>query len=85
MPELARFLGIVIGMFYREHGVAHFHAAYGEHEISIEVEAGTIHGHFPPRALKLVLEGMSLHKSESLEDWQLAKQGQPLKRIAPLE
>jgi len=42
MPELSRFLGIVIGMFYRERGVAHFHAVYGEHEISVEVETGMI-------------------------------------------
>jgi hypothetical protein len=85
MPELSRFLGILIGMFYREHGVPHFHAVYGEHEISVEVETGRIHGQFPPRAQKLVLEWMALHKSELLEDWQLAKQGQPLKDIAPLE
>jgi len=85
MPELCQFLGIVIGMFYREHGVPHFHAVYGEHEISVEVETGTIHGHFPPRALKLVLEWRDLHKAELFENWQLAKQGQPLKRIAPLE
>jgi len=85
MPELSRFLGIVIAMFYREHGVPHFHAVYEEYEISVEVETGTIHGRFPPRALKLVLEWMNLHKAELLEDWQLAKQGQPLKRIAPLE
>jgi hypothetical protein len=85
MPELCRFLGIVIGMFYREHGVPHFHAVYGEYEISAEVETGTIHGRFPPRALKLVLEWMNLHKQELLENWELAKQGQPLKRIAPLE
>jgi Domain of unknown function (DUF4160) len=65
--------------------VAHFHAVYGEHEASVEVETGRIHGQFPPRALKLVLEWMALHKSELLEDWELAKQGQPLKRIAPLE
>jgi hypothetical protein len=56
VPELSRFLGIVIGMFYREHGVAHFHAVYGDHEISVEVETGKIHGQFPPRALTLVLE-----------------------------
>jgi hypothetical protein len=31
MPEISRFLGIVIGMFYSEHGVPHFHAVYGEH------------------------------------------------------
>ena len=85
MPELCRFLGIVIGMFYREHGVPHFHAVYGEYEISVEVETGTTHGNFPARALKLVLEWMNLHKPELLENWQLAKQGQPLKRIAPLE
>ena len=40
MPEISRFLGIVIGMFYSEHGVAHFHAVYGEHEISVDVEFG---------------------------------------------
>ena len=85
MPELSRFLGIVIGMFYREHGVAHFHAVYGEHEISVEVETGRVHGHFPPRALKLVVEWLELHKAELLEDWQLAKHGQPLRPIAPLE
>ena len=85
MPELSRFLGIVIGMFYREHGVPHFHAVYGEYEISVEVETETIHGDFPTRALKLVLEWANLHKPELLENWQLARQGQPLKRIAPLE
>jgi len=85
MPELTRFLGIVIGMFYREHGVPHIHAVYGEYEISVEVETRTVHGQFPPRALKLVLEWISLHTAELLENWQLAKQGQPLKRIAPLE
>jgi hypothetical protein len=85
MPELSRFLGIVIGMFYREHGVPHFHAVYGAHEISVEIETATIHGGFPPRALKLVLEWMNLHKPELVENWQLARQGKPLKRIAPLE
>ncbi len=44
MPEICRFLGIVIGIFYSEHGVAHFHAVYGEHEISVEVEAGKVRG-----------------------------------------
>lgn len=85
MPELSRFLGIVIGMFYREHGVPHFHAVYGGHEISVEVETGRIHGQFPPRALKLVIEWRDLHKAELLENWDLAKAGQPLKSIAPLE
>ena len=51
MPEISRFLGIVIAMFYSEHGVAHFHAIYGEHEASIEIESERAHGHLPKRAL----------------------------------
>lgn len=85
MPELSRFLGIVIGMFYREHGVPHFHAVYGGHEVSVEIETGRIHGQFPPRALKLVIEWRDLHQAELLENWALAKAGQPLKSIVPLE
>jgi len=70
MPEISRFLGIVIGMFYSEHGVPDFHAVYGQ---------------FPPRALRLVLEWANLHKEELIANWELARQGQPLRPIAPLE
>ena len=75
MPEICRFLGIVIGMFYNEHGVPHFHAVYGEHEVTVEVETTIVHGKFPARALRLVLEWSELHKSELLEDWLLARRG----------
>jgi hypothetical protein len=85
MPEISRFLGIVIGMFYNEHGVAHFHAVYGEYEISVDVESGVFHGNFPPRGLRHVLEWAALHKQELLDNWELARQGRPLNRIAPLE
>ena len=85
VPEVSRFLGIVIGMFYREHGVPHFHAVYGEHKITVEIESGTVRGTFPSRALRLVLEWASLHKAELLANWERARQRQPLIRIEPLE
>jgi uncharacterized protein DUF4160 len=85
VPEISRFLGIVIGMFYREHGVSHFHAVYGEHKITVEIESNTVRGTFPTRALRLVLEWASLHKSELLANWERARQRQPLIRIEPLE
>ncbi len=85
MPEISRFLGIVIGMFFNEHGVPHFHAVYGEHEVTVEVESGVVHGTFPPRALRLVLEWRDLHKQELFDNWRLARLGQPPSRIAPLE
>lgn len=85
MPEISRFLGVVIGMFYSEHGVPHFHAVYGEHEASIEIEEDAAHGELPPRVMRLVLEWRALYRAELLENWQLARQGQPLKPIPPLE
>jgi len=85
MPEISRFLGIVISMYHREHGVPHFHAVYGEHAISVEVESGVVHGIFPNRALRHVQEWAALHKSELLTNWDRARQRKPLERIMPLE
>ena len=85
MPEISRFLGIVIRMYYRDHAPPHFHAVYGEYEISLEIESGVVEGRFPRRALSAVLEWLKLHREELLEDWNLAREEKPLKRIAPLE
>jgi hypothetical protein len=85
MPEISRFLGIVIAMFYRDHTPAHFHAKYGDFEVTVAIESGIVSGEFPPRALSHVLEWYGLHKNELLANWDLAKTRQPLNRIAPLE
>lgn len=44
MPEISRFLGIVITMFYREHGPPHFHASYGEYNIVVSILDGVVSG-----------------------------------------
>lgn len=86
MPELSRFFGIVIGIFYSEHGRPHFHAVYGEFEAVIDIETGDlISGKLPKRALALVAEWRADHKAELRENWDLARQHTPLKKIAPLE
>jgi hypothetical protein len=85
MPEISRFLGIVIRMFYREHAPPHFHASYGGYEITVGISTGVIEGKFPPRALRAVMEWHAIHKDELLEDWNLACQREPLKKIEPLE
>jgi hypothetical protein len=38
VPEISRFLGIVIGMYYKEHNPPHFHAYYGENEAAIVIQ-----------------------------------------------
>ena len=86
MPELSRFFGIVIGVFYREHGRPHFHAVYGEFEAVIDIETGeVISGKLPKRALGLISEWQSAHRAELSENWELARTHQPLKKILPLE
>jgi hypothetical protein len=85
VPELSRFLGIVIAMFYRDHEPAHFHAMYGEYEITVGIEDGVVKGEFPKRALRHVLEWYELNKFALSENWQCAKERKPLQRIPPLE
>jgi hypothetical protein len=85
MPEISRFLGIIIRMYYRDHDPAHFHAEYGEFEITVEIESGVVDGKFPRRALRAVLEWYEMHKDELSENWQLSRSRDPLKPIKPLE
>jgi len=85
MPELSRFLGIVIAMYYNDHGSAHFHAVYGNFDITVEVESGIVRGTFPPRALAHVQEWRELHRAELMQNWGLARKREPLSKIPPLE
>lgn len=77
--------GVIIYMFWREHAPPHFHAKYGDDEITIEIETGNINGKMSIRALKMIQEWMGLHKTELLEDWRLAEQKKALFPIKPLE
>jgi hypothetical protein len=86
VPEISRFLGIVIAMYYREHAPPHFHARYRGLEVRVDIRTGDIlSGRLASRAQRLVLEWWQLHRDELLEDWELAKERQPLKSIEPLE
>lgn len=86
MPEISRFFGIVIRMFYNDHPPPHFHAEYGEHEALIEIESLEVYaGSLPGRALGLVREWATIHRDELRQDWSLARSGRTPGAIAPLE
>lgn len=85
MPEICRFLGIVIYMLDDDHRPPHFHAEYGEYKIIVEINTGIVDGRFPRRALRAVMEWHELHREELLVNWELAEQHQPLRKIPPLE
>jgi len=69
MPQISRFFGIIISMFYEEHNPPHFHAYYGDFSAEISInELNLISGKLPSRALGLVIEWASMHQSELLEN-----------------
>ncbi len=86
MPVISTFFGIVIRMFYREHGVPHFHAEYQGQQATFmfdgELLAGVLHSR---TALRLVKEWTVAHRNELEANWNRARVGEPLERIAPLD
>ena len=86
MPELSRFLGIIIAMYYREHNPPHFHVRYNEYKAAIAIkDLGILEGKLPPKVFGLVIEWASQHQDELLADWERAERLEALKPIAPLE
>ena len=84
MPEISRFYGIIIKMYFNDHAAPHFHAFYGDHEALNIVTLALIAGKLPPRALGLVTEWAALHQDELLATWGRARRDEPLDSIAPL-
>ena len=85
MPEISRFYGIVIRMYYNDHNPPHFHAHYSGREAVIDIRTlAVISGSLPARALGLVAEWASLHSEELSDLWEQARNAEPLNRIDPL-
>ena len=86
MPEVSRFYGIVIRMFFREHGPPHFHAEYSGQQAVFGIEDLTVlRGRIPPRALGIVKEWALLHQAELRAAWDRARRQEAPGKIAPLE
>lgn len=85
MPELSRFYGIVIRMYFGDHRPPHFHAYYGGSEALVEIATlSVIAGSLPQRAMGLVAEWTSLHRPELEAAWEQASNLQSPAKIEPL-
>ena len=86
MPQISKFFGIVIWMFYNDHNPPHFHANYGEFEGLFRIDdVSILSGSLPPRALGLVTEWATIHKQELHLNWELSRKGESLHPINPLQ
>lgn len=82
MPEIARFYGIIIKVFFGDHPPPHFHAVYGEHNALISIESlEIIEGDLPKRAQKLVIEWASIYQQDLLNIWK----SQEFRKLPPLK
>ena len=86
VPRICQFYGIAIYLYYRDHAPPHFHAIYAEHEAEVAIETGEIiDGELPRKASHLVAEWAEAHLAELRHNWNLARAGQPLQQIEPLQ
>jgi len=85
MPEVSRFFGISIRMYFDDHNPPHFHAIYADAEAEFGIDPlAVLRGRFPRRALGMVLEWAAAHQQELLDNWgRLQNDGAP-QRIDPL-
>jgi hypothetical protein len=85
MPEISRFLGIVIYMYFNDHNPAHFHVRYNEHRAKIDIATlGMIDGHLPPKVLGLVVEWAEMHQTELQANWETILSTGSFNKIPPL-
>ena len=85
MPEICRFLGMIISIYFEDHNPPHFHVEYNEYEAVISInDLQVLKGGLPSRVLGLVMEWADLHKAELLENWNSIKESGKYTKIAPL-
>jgi hypothetical protein len=85
VPEISRFFGIVIRMFFDDHAPPHLHAQYGECSAVVALQPiALMENDLPARALSMVLEWTALHQSELLENWERLHSSRPPVKVPPL-
>jgi len=86
MPEISRFFGLIVRMFYDDHDPAHIHVEYQGRQAKIDFEGNVLAGALKSKAaLRLVRDWIDLHSSELDNDWILAREGKALEKIPPLD
>jgi hypothetical protein len=86
MPEISRFFGIIIKMYFQDHSPPHFHAEYQEFKAEYDIHTlQVLAGKLPTRAHALVLEWASIHREDLIENWNKAVVPSSLNKIEPLD
>lgn len=86
MPEISRFFGLVVHMFYDDHEPPHVRVEYQGHKAKLDFQGNVQAGDLKSKAaLRLVREWIDLNSERLDTDWKLAREGKPLEKIPPLD
>lgn len=86
MPVISTFFGILIRMFYQEHGIAHFRAEHQDQHATFTFDGKILAGDLRSRtALRLIEQWAKLHREELEANWHRMRAGEPLEKIEPLD
>lgn len=86
MPEISRFQGLVIQMYYHDHAPPHFPVRHGRSRARIGIgPVLLLDGTLPARLLALAERWATLHQAELLDNWSRLARNEPPRPIAPLE
>ena len=86
MPIISMFFGIIIRMFYDDHNPPHIHVEFQGNRALLDFRGNILRGDLSSKtALRLTREWIDLHQNELNEDWELARDGKEINKIAPLE
>lgn len=85
MPEISRFCGITIRMYFGDHNPPHFHLLYQGASAEFDIDTlQVLSGQIPPRTNALVIKWALIHRHELMENWRLASEMKDINKIAPL-
>ncbi len=86
MPQISRFFGIIIYMFFDDHNPPHFHAHYADYKAVIGInDFALLEGKMPAKTLGLIVEWAVIHQKELQKNWELMEKDLPMKKIDPLQ
>ena len=85
MPEISRFYGIIIYLYWRDHNPPHIHFAFGDYQCTIDIAGRTVEGNAPAKVINKVNKWLDIHAEEVMQLWKDASAGKPLRKIKPLK
>ena len=87
MPEISRFMGMIITMYCfddERHHKPHVHVRYGEYKCSVSIDGSLLAGKIPEKQLKILTAWLLIHEADLYKEWNKAAKGENPAKISPL-